>query len=263
MRVGFVQFSPERGAGPENIDRAGDLIGSQAADLWVLPEMVTSGYLFRDRDELFTWAESVPNGRSIQRLQELAGRLNSAFVAGFPELSDDNIYNSAIAISATGDVVGIYRKIHLFYLEKSAFTPGDKPPQVWEIGGAQVGIMICYDWIYPETARSLALQGADIIAHPANLVLPHAPQAMRTRSIENRVFTITSNRIGDEAIDNQQFHFIGQSIVYAPHGKCLLSASDEESVALVTEIDLSMARNKQITSNNHLWQDRRPEMYHK
>ncbi len=263
MRVGFVQFSPERGAGPENIDRAGDLIGSQAADLWVLPELVTSGYLFRDRDQLFKWAESVPNGRSIQRLQELAARLNSAFVAGFPELSDDNIYNSAIAISSAGDVVGVYRKIHLFHREKTAFTPGNDPPRVWKIGEANVGIMICYDWIYPETARSLSIQSADIIAHPANLVLPHAPLAMRTRSIENRVFTITSNRTGGESAGDISYHFIGQSVSYNPHGTLLLSATEEESVAKVTEIDISVARDKQITPGNHLWDDRRPELYYK
>jgi len=262
MIIGFVQFSPERGAGPRNVELAAGLIGKEYADLWVLPELATSGYLFSDRTELLSWAEEVPEGPSIRKLRKLARSLNSALIVGFPERHRDNIFNSAVVINALGGIVGVYRKIQLFDREKIAFTPGDRPPQVWDIGDAKVGVMICFDWIFPEITRSLALQGADIIAHPANLVLPHAPEAMRTRSIENRVFSITCNRIGDEYQHEYHCHFIGQSQIVDPSGKRLIAASADESTAKCFHIDLSLSRNKNITSNNHLFSDRRPELYH-
>ncbi|MFO0767873.1 MAG: nitrilase-related carbon-nitrogen hydrolase [Nitrospiraceae bacterium] len=92
--------------------------------------------------------------------------------------------------------LGCYRKTHLFFEETLFFDPGDSGFQVWDVGGAKVGVMICFDWFYPESARTLALMGADIIAHPSNLVLPHCPDSMVTRCLENRVFSITANRIG-------------------------------------------------------------------
>jgi predicted amidohydrolase len=261
MRIGFVQFSPERGAGIRNIELAADLIDKQLAELWVLPELATSGYLFEDRAKLLSWAEEVPEGPSIRKLRKLARSLNSALIAGFPERAGDDIFNSAVVINALGGIVGVYRKIQLFDREKIAFTPGDRPPQVWDIGDAKVGVMICFDWIFPEIARSLALQGADIIAHPANLVLPHAPEAMRIRCIENRVFSITSNRIGDESIGNFHYRFIGQSQIVDPSGRRLIAATDEEATAKLFDVDLSLSRDKNITPNNHLFSDRRPELY--
>ena len=261
MRIGFVQFSPERGTGPRNVELAASLIGKEHADLWVLPELATSGYLFSDRAELLSWAEEVPEGPSIRELRKLARRLNSALIVGFPERAGDDIFNSAVVINALGGMVGVYRKIQLFDREKIAFTPGDRPPQVWDIGEAKVGVMICFDWIFPEITRSLALQGADIIVHPANLVLPHAPEAMRTRCIENRVFAITCNRIGKESLNELEYHFIGQSQIIDPSGKRMIAASAEEPTAELFDIDLTLARNKNITPNNHLISDRRPELY--
>jgi predicted amidohydrolase len=262
MRIGFIQFSPERGAGPKNVEQAAALIGLQRANLWVLPELATSGYLFEDRDELFSWAEEVPEGPSIRKLRKLARSLNSALIVGFPERQGDNIFNSAVVINTLGGILGVYRKLQLFDREKTAFTPGDRPSQVWEIDNAKVGVMICFDWIFPEVTRSLALQGAELIAHPANLVLPHAPEAMRTRCIENRVFAITCNRIGTESVGDIGCHFIGQSQVVDPSGNRLIAASAEETIAKTIDIDLSLARNKNITPNNHLLADRRPELYH-
>ena len=123
-------------------------------------------------------------------------------------------------------------------------------------------MMICYDWIYPESARSLALAGADIICHPSNLILPYCPDAMITRSIENRVFTITANRTGTEARGGKPpLTFIGQSQVTSPKGERLVRFGPEEEGIKVTEIDIQMARNKRITPKNHLWEDRKPKLY--
>jgi predicted amidohydrolase len=261
MRVGFVQFSPVRGGGSDNIDLAARIIGSQTADLWVLPELTTSGYLFTDHSELLKWAEEIPNSPSINRLRELAQELGAALIAGFPERHGDHIYNSAVGVSSDGKIVGVYRKIHLFDTEKLGFTPGNKPLEIWEIDGAKVGVIICFDWIFPEITRSLALHGAEIIAHPSNLVLPHAPDAMRTRCLENRVFAVTANRIGSESLSDLQRTFIGKSQVMDPLGVRLIAASGHETVAKVADINLTLAQDKYVTARNHIFQDRKPQFY--
>jgi len=89
-------------------------------------------------------------------------------------------------------VIGIYRKTHLFSEEKLYFTPGNTGFRVWETGICRIGIMICFDWFFPESMRSLTLQGAEVIAHPANLVLPHCPGAMPVRCLENGVYAVTA-----------------------------------------------------------------------
>jgi predicted amidohydrolase len=261
MHIGFVQFAPERGAGPKNIDHAAELIGDQPADLCVLPEMATSGYLFKDKTELQEWAENVPDGPSLVRLRKLSRDLKSAVIAGFPERHGTDIFNSAVFLSNTGDIMGVYRKIQLFDREKTAFSPGDRPPQVWDLNGVKIGIMICFDWIFPEVARTLALKGADVIAHPSNLVLPHCPESMRTRCIENRVFAVTANRVGDESHGDLHYNYIGSSQIIDPSGQRLISASENESVAKWIDLDPAVARDKYVTPNNHLFLDRRPEFY--
>ena len=122
--------------------------------------------------------------------------------------------------------------------------------------------MICFDWRFPETARSLALQGAEIIAHPSNLVLPHCPQAMITRCLENRVFAITADRVGDESRVPKEFlQFIGQSQVVDPDGKILVRASETEEEVCIVEIDLEKAREKFLNPKNDIFKDRRPDLY--
>jgi predicted amidohydrolase len=261
MRIGFAQFAPERGAGSKNIDRAAELIGDQHADLWVLPEMAASGYLFKDKAELQDWAENVPDGPSITRLRKLSRDLKSAVIAGFPERDKADIFNSAVFLSKTGEIMGVYRKIQLFDREIEAFSPGDRLPQVWDLDGVKIGVMICFDWIFPEVMRTLALKGADIVAHPSNLVLPHCPESMRTRCIENRVFAVTANRAGDESSGDLRYHYIGKSQIINPSGERLLSASENESVAKCIDLDPTIARDKYATPNNHIFLDRRPEFY--
>jgi Predicted amidohydrolase len=110
--------------------------------------------------------------------------------------------------------------------EKNCFEKGDLPLKVFNIGSARVGVMICFDWRFPETARTLALSGADLIAHPSNLVLPHCPQSIITRCLENRIFIVTANRVGTEKrTPNNSLNFIGQSQVVDPDGNILCRAS--------------------------------------
>jgi predicted amidohydrolase len=122
--------------------------------------------------------------------------------------------------------------------------------------------MICFDWIFPETVRTLALNGAQLIAHPANLVLPYCPDAMITRSIENRVFTATANRTGKERLScGEELTFIGGSQVTGIDGKRLGRLSRHEENVLVVEINPAEADNKAITDKNNIFTDRKPGLY--
>lgn len=261
MRLGIYQFNPRFGAVSENLDRIEGALKDADADLVVLPELCTTGYQFRDAREAFDLAEPVPDGESTRRLEKLAKQKDMFIVAGLAEKSGKNCYNSAVLIGPDG-VVGVYRKIHLFYLEKEHFLTGDLDFQVWDVGIAKIGMMVCFDWIFPESAGTLAKNGADIICHPANLVLPYCPDAMITRSIENKVFSSTANRVGTESrIPGETLTYIGSSQVVDPSGKRLFSMGRESEDLQVAEIDVGLARNKQIHKKNHLWQDRRPEFY--
>ena len=121
--------------------------------------------------------------------------------------------------------------------------------------------MICFDWIFPESVRSLALLEAEIIAHPANLVLPYCQKAMVTRCVSNRVFAVTSNRIGNENRGEDNFNFTGASQITAPNGKILSSAPIDQGSVDVVEIDLEKARNKKLNEFNNLISDRRKDLY--
>jgi predicted amidohydrolase len=122
-------------------------------------------------------------------------------------------------------------------------------------------MMICFDWFFPEAARSLALLGADVIAHPSNLVLPYCPDAMPTRCLENRLFAITANRVGSESRGKERLTYIGLSEVVDPKGKILYRASDKNEEGHVVEIDPTLARDKSLNRYNHLLKDRRDRFY--
>ena len=122
--------------------------------------------------------------------------------------------------------------------------------------------MICFDWYYPEAARTLALKGAEIIAHPSNLVLPNCPDSMVTRCLENRVFSVTANRIGSEARGGKdRLTFIGLSEIVSPRGQILHRAPRDREEVTIVEIDPEEARQKTLNSYNDLLRDRRPAMY--
>ncbi|MBN1349154.1 acyltransferase [candidate division KSB1 bacterium] len=262
MRAAFLQFDVAFGEKSKNLDTVEKILSKQHRDfdLLVLPELFNSGYLFSSHEELAQLAEAAEDGMTSRRLREWAQTFRAFIVAGIPERDGECIYNSAILVGQDG-VAGCYRKIHLFDTEKYWFTPGNRPFAVFDIDFARIGIMICFDWISPESARSLALLGAEIICHPANLVLPYCQRAMVTRSIENSVFTITANRIGTEHRAGRGLTFTGASQILDTRGKPLVSASAKEECLRIAEIDPAQARDKNITETNHLFNDRRPTLY--
>jgi predicted amidohydrolase len=261
VRVGFYQYDPQFGEVAKNLDAVTAKLEQVKADLVVLPELFASGYQFVSQQEVQHLAEPVPDGQTTRRLVEIAERRHIHIVAGLPEKAANSCYNSAVVVGPSG-FLGCYRKAHLFYEETLFFTPGDSGFQVWDIGLAKIGVMICFDWYYPEAARSLAVQGADIICHPSNLVLPNCPDSMPVRCLENRIFAVTCNRIGSEARGGKErLTYIGQSEVVTPKGLIQYRASrDREDLAIV-DIDPTEARNKSLNRYNDLLRDRRSSLY--
>ncbi|HUS58369.1 MAG TPA: nitrilase-related carbon-nitrogen hydrolase [Planctomycetota bacterium] len=260
MRIAFVQFDVKFGDPEWNAGKPADLLASARADLAVLPELSTSGYVFTSKQELESLAEPVDGGPSVESWKRLAARRNMHIVAGLAERDGDRIFNSAVLVSPGGKV-DVYRKVHLFHEEKEWFSPGDTGFNVFDIGTARLGMMVCFDWFFPEACRTLALRGADIICQPANLVLPYCQDAMVTRCVENRVFSITANRYGIERRGGRQMVFTGRSRIINPLGQVLAEGPPKADSVQVVEINPADARNKSLGEHNHLFNDRRPEFY--
>ena len=260
MRVGFYQFRPKFGDINANVNKVIAALEDADAELIVLPELPFSGYYFQSVEEVIELSETVENSNSIKRLCELAAKRSMYLVTGFTEHAEDKYYNSAVLIGPEG-VLHTYRKAHLFNEEKKYFAPGDTPFSIQEINGVKIGIMVCFDWAFPEVTRSLAIQGAEIICHPSNLVLSFCQQTMISRCLENGVFAITANRYGADNRPQGSLKFTGKSQIVAPGGKLLHRAHSQRDALFITDIDIALAREKHITQHNHLLNDRRPEMY--
>jgi len=250
VRVGFVQMNSRLLRVEENVDKALRFLERNKADLMVLPELFNTGYNFSSRREIEKVAERIPTGYTCQKLLDLSRDRKMTIVAGIAERRGTSLYNSAIV--ARNGRASTYRKVHLFHKEKKFFKPGNE----FKVFG-DLGIMICFDWFFPESARTLMLKGAKIIAHPSNLVLPFCPHAMKTRCIENRIFAVTADRIGRES----ELSYIGRSEIVDTKGRILYCASSNREEARVREIDLREAANKKMSPMNNIIQDRRPEVY--
>jgi predicted amidohydrolase len=261
MKVGYYQFAPEFGDIKHNLQKVLDAAASVKTDLLILPELFNTGYQFISREEAAALSEEIPSGFTTNALSKLSANKKIYIAAGIAENSEGKIYNSAVLTGPDG-FIGVYRKTHLFYEEKLWFSSGNTGFKVWQTPIGNIGIMICFDWFFPESARTLALRGADIIAHPSNLVLPHCPDAMVTRCIENRVFSVTANRIGSEQRgDKEKLAFIGKSQITSPMGEILCRASGDKEELAVMEIAVEKARDKNLNSFNDLFNDRKKEFY--
>ena len=264
IRAGFYQFKPVFGEVRRNVEsvlKRLNRLDRGEADLIVLPELFNSGYQFISRWEVAELSEEIPGGFTTRRLCEIAKDKKLWLVAGIPERAGKAFYNSSVLIGPKG-YVATYRKTHLFYEEKLMFKPGANRFRSYDIGKARVGMMVCFDWYFPEVARALALAGAEIICHPANLVLPHCPDAMVTRCLENRVFAITANRIGSEQRGGKKrLTYIGQSEIVDPKGRILFRAPRNQEVLKIMEINPREARHKTLNRYNNLFRDRRVELY--
>jgi len=260
LKVALYQNNPIFGEIKLNVDTVVAAVMDKEFDILVLPELFAAGYQFRERQEAFMLADPIGTGYTFETLAQLAAQKNSLVIYGFPEKRDREIFNSAIGVFPDGHF-RLYQKTHLFDAEKGIFSKGRTGFSIFSFGETRVGIMICFDWRFPEAARKLALLGAQIICHPSNLVLPHCPDAMVTRALENCLFTITANRVGSENRIEKRLQFIGHSRIIAPTGKILAELDDNNEGFIMVEIDPKLADDKAVTSGNDLFKDRRPEFY--
>lgn len=236
-----------------------------AADLIVFPECMLSGYCFRSLEEASAAAQSIP-GPATNAIADWC-RSNDKFVA-FGMLHrtvDGKVYNACPIVGPRG-VVGVYHKIHLPYLGVDRFVAaGGDAYQVYDLDGLRVGVHICYDGSFPESARVMALQGADLLILPTNWppgALTFAKYLPNARALENNVYYMSVNRIGTE----QGFRFIGLSRLCDIDGESLMECDGTTSNIVIGEIDTDAARAKRIVRvpGEHIIDrlaDRRPEFY--
>jgi len=237
----------------------------QGAQVVVLPELVQSGYLFADRFEALSLAETV-DGPTLQLWQALARELNLVIVGGFCErLPADELANSAAMIDANG-LRAVYRKAHLWDAEKDIFSAGDAPPPVVETLHGRFGMLICYDLEFPEWVRLPALAGAELLCAPVNW--PDGPRPQTERPAEvlrvqanasvNRMFIAACDRYGHE----RGVGWVQGSVIVDADGYPLAGPAEQggEQMLLAT-LNLAEARNKRISARNDLHRDRRPQLY--
>ena len=235
----------------------------RGARLVVFPECILSGYCFRSRDEALEQAQPLP-GPASDALTAACRRLDVFAVVGLLERTGGELFNSCMLLGPDG-LIATYRKIHLPFLGVDRFvTPGDRPFAVHDLGGLRVGMNICYDGTFPESARVLALLGADLIVLPTNWPTGAIGTIKLTeaRALENNVYYAAVNRVGEE----RGFHFVGRSRVVGPDGEVMTSAPADQAEILLAEIDPRIARAKRVVKipGEHeidRIHDRRPEMY--
>jgi predicted amidohydrolase len=270
MKLSIVQFTPVFGDKHENLRRI--LVHGERtdADLIVFPELCTTGYFFQSKEESAFYAETL-GGETVEFFRAMAHAHDAMIVAGFVERgADGGVYNSALIISP--DAVHVYRKTHLFYKERFAFDEGNTgffvvPHHRMD---ARIGTMICYDWRFPESARTLGLKGADVIVCPSNLVTNVWHLAMPARALENKVYLAVPNRAGEEqrvlANSNgndatETVKFTGKSAVYDFNGTVLAEAGTHDDEILTVETTPAATRDKSFNAFNDIFTDRRPAMY--
>ena len=265
MRVAVAQTEPKLGEKKRNLEVClGRLEEAAAAgaQLLVLPECAIPGYMFDSGDEAMPYAEEIP-GPTTEALAEACRRLDVYAVCGLLERDGDVIHNAAVLVGPEG-LIGSYRKTHLPFLGVDRFVvPGEELP-VFETPLGRIGLEICYDLRFPEVTRTLALKGADIVAHPTNFPMAAKVQTeviTLARAAENRVYLLTANRVGKE----RWGEFCGWSQIVDPYGKRLAEAGETEEALLVAEVDVEKARDKDYVVPGeyelYLFGHRRPELY--
>jgi predicted amidohydrolase len=264
-RVAVAQLDPLIGEPERNLETCIARLEEAAADgaeLLVLPECAIPGYMFDSLEEGMSFAEEVP-GPSVEALERECARLGMHVCCGMLERDGDRLRNAAVLVGPDG-LVGTYWKMHLPFLGIDRFTtPGDEFC-VWETPLGRVGVEICYDLRFPEMTRTLALMGADLVAHPTNFPVAARVQTeviAPARAAENRIYLLTANRVGTERTGS----FCGRSQIVDPFGTRLAEADPTEEILLVADVDVEKARDKDYVIPGeyelYLFGHRRPELY--
>ena len=260
-----------------NIDKAEQMVRRAAgagARIVLLPELFETPYFCKDqRAELFALATPADGHPMLARMADLARELGVVLPVSFFERANNAHYNSVLVIDADGRRLGLYRKSHIpdgpGYQEKYYFTPGDTGFRAWPTAHGTVGVGICWDQWFPECARSMALQGAEVLLYPTAIGSePHDPtldsrdhwrRVMQGHAGANLVPLLASNRIGREQGEAFAMTFYGYSFIAGAMGELIEAADDRSETVLVATFDLDELQARRAAWG--LFRDRRPELY--
>lgn len=270
VKIACIQFEPVFGDVSLNLRRSIELIEQatkEGARIIVLPELCSTGYVFKSKSEATELAETISDGSTTKTWCEVAKRLDVVLIAGIAELEGKKIYNSAVIIDRYG-VLGVYRKLHLWGDENIVFEPGDLGAPVFETPFGRLSVAICYDGWFPETFRMAALQGADIVCIPTNWVplpgwqLDQKPMATvlhQAAAYSNGLVIACADRVGTE----RGQEFIGNSLIIDHTGWPVAGpASGYKEEIVIGNADIGSAI-QYLSPNrfNHLLNDRRTDVY--
>lgn len=253
------------------------------ANVILLPELFEREYFCQQRCyEFYQYAEETNVNAAVQMGIRLAKELGVVLPISFYEKDVNNLYNSIACIDADGKILGVYRKTHIpddhYYQEKFYFTPGDSGFQVFRTRFGTVGVGICWDQWFPETARCMALEGAELLFYPTAIgsepilecdSMPHWRRCMQGHAASNLIPVIAANRIGVETVEpsaenggqSSSLNFYGSSFVADETGELLETAARDKEEILMQSFDLDELQQKRLEWG--LFRDRRPECYHK
>ena len=260
----------------ENVKKAESLVEKAAKDgakIILLQELFSGLYFCQVEDyENFNLAETHKRSRLIKHFQEVAKKYNVVLPISFFEKSGVNYFNSIVCIDADGTDLGLYRKTHIptgeCYEEKFYFSPGDTGYKVFNTKYGKVGIGICWDQWFPETARILTLKGADILLFPTAIgsepvlvrdSMPHWRNTMRGHAAANIIPVLASNRVGKEEANKSSMVFQGFSFIADQHGEVVEEMNREEEGYRIHEFDLDEIHKERVDWG--VFRDRRPECY--
>lgn len=268
----------------ENIDKAETMVreaASNGANLILLPELFERPYFCQEkRYDYYDYAMPLTENPAVRRFQSVAVELGVVIPVSFYERDVQRLFNSVAMIDADGSILGVYRKTHIpddhFYQEKFYFTPGDTGFKVFETRFGAVGVGICWDQWFPESARCMALKGAELLFYPTAIgsepilacdSMPHWRRCMQGHAATNLMPVIAANRIGEESVEpceengmqSSKLNFYGSSFMTDETGELIKSASRDTEEILMTEYDLSDLMAKRLEWG--LFRDRRPEYY--
>ena len=261
----------------ENISRGEALVedaAKQGANAILLQELFAGFYWCKDQDpKYFSWAEPYESSKVLQHFSTVAKRLNVVLPVSYFEKNGNTFFNSLAMIDADGQILDNYRKSHIpdghGYQEKYYFTPGDTGFKVWQTRFGNFGAAICWDQWFPEAARVLALNGAEVIFYPTAIGSEpqdpnwdsrrHWQRVMQGHSGANMVPVVASNRVGTEAGASFSMTFYGSSFITDPFGAKVVEMDRESTGVICQEFDLDAVAKMRASWG--LFRDRRPELY--
>ena len=284
VKTAAVQMRCEKQV-QDNIAHAEELVRKAAAEgaqIILLPELFERPYFCQERRyEYYQYAKPVMENEAVCRFRQVARELSGGLPVSFYERDRNLLFNSVAVLDADGSILGIYRKTHIpddhYYQEKFYFTPGDTGFRVFETRYGTIGVGICWDQWFPETARFMAVKGAELLYYPTAIgsepilsvdSMPHWRRVMQGHAAANLMPVIAANRIGTETVEpcpengNQKsaLRFYGSSFITDGTGEIAVSMDRDSEGVIASEFDLDELMEERLSWG--LFRDRRPEMYH-